>query len=156
LYNPDVKVIFAYTGSWDDVVKGKELTRSMIDQGADIIYTQSGQVNVGAVEAAAEAGKYAIGGAVDMWQTAPDSVISSALASPGYYVDNLIKMLVSGALQEKGGEIIVLGVKDGVEDLAPYHNFDSKISQDIKDKVAKARQDVIDGKVQKPSDVRAQ
>ena len=52
--NPDVKALLAYSGSWDDVVKGKEMVRSMIEQGADIIYTQSGQVNVGAVEAAKE------------------------------------------------------------------------------------------------------
>lgn len=146
--NPEVEIIHAFVGSWDDVVKGKELVKSMISQGADVIYTQSGQVNVGAVEAAKEGGALAIGGVVDMWDVAPDTVVSSAIASPSAYVDNLIKMLVEGTLE--GGKTYVLGVKDGVEDLAPYHEFEDKLSDEVKQKVQEARQLLIDGKIPTP------
>ncbi|NMC79269.1 MAG: BMP family ABC transporter substrate-binding protein [Chloroflexi bacterium] len=148
--NPDVEIIHTYVGSWDDVVKGKELVKSMISQGADVIYTQSGQVNVGAVEAAAEGGVMAIGGVVDMWDVAPDTVVSSALANPGAYVTQLIDMLVEGRLE--GGKLYVMGVKDGLEDLAPYHNFEDKISDDVKEKVQEVRQMLVDGKVPTPSE----
>jgi basic membrane protein A len=38
--------------------------------------------------------------------------------------------------------------------IAPFHDFDSKISQDIKDKVAQLTKDIISGalKVESPSD----
>jgi len=145
--NPSAKIIHAYVGSWDDVVKGKELVRSMVQQGADIIYTQAGQVNVGAIEACKEAGVYAIGAIRDMWDVAPDTVISSAMSPPGALITNMIKQLTEGAL--KGGTY-VLGVKDGAEDLAPYHNFEDKIPEEVKKKVAEVRQALIDGKIEPP------
>ncbi|MCL2490882.1 MAG: BMP family ABC transporter substrate-binding protein, partial [Propionibacteriaceae bacterium] len=38
--------------------------------------------------------------------------------------------------------------------IAPFHNFDSKIPQDVKDKVTQLQQDIISGKlvVSSPSD----
>jgi len=149
--NPKVQMVSAFVGSWDDVVKGKELVASMISQGADVIYTQAGQTNEGAIQAAKEGGVLAIGGVVDMYSVAPDTVVSSAIASPGAYVDTLIKWLVEGNLQAQGGKTLFLGVKAGVEDLAPFHNFDSKIPQETKDKIAKARQALIDGIIPTPA-----
>lgn len=146
--NPDVKVLHAFTGSFEDVVKGKELARSMIKEGADVIYCQSGQANVGAIEAAQEAGVYAMGAMVDLWEVAPDTVVSSALLSPGQYLEIMIKMYVDGTIE--GGKTYVMGVRDGIEDLAPYHNFEDKIPQEAKDKVLKVRQDLIDGKIPEP------
>ncbi|MBE3580565.1 MAG: BMP family protein [Thermoanaerobacteraceae bacterium] len=146
--NPNVEVLHSFVGNWNDVVKGKELVRSMVKQGADVIYTQSGQVNVGAVEAAKEAGVYAIGSMVDMWEIAPDTVVASAIAPPGALLEKLIDMYMEGTLE---GKRYVFGIKDGVEDLSPYHNFEDKLSQEVKDKVAVVRQKLIEGKVPEPS-----
>jgi basic membrane protein A and related proteins len=151
LYNTKVEVIHAFTGSWSDVVKGKELVKSMITQGADVVFTNSGEVNTGAIQAAQEGKIMAIGSVNDLYAVAPDTVVSSAIASPGAYVDLLIKWTTQGTFANNGGKALYLGVKDGIEDLAPFHNFDSKISQDIKDKYQKARQDLIDGKVKEPT-----
>ncbi len=146
--NPDVKASHAFVGSWDDVVKGKELVKSMVSQGVDVVYTQSGQVNVGAVEAAAEEGILAIGSIVDMSDVAPDTVVSSAVASPGGYVDYMITRYLDGTL-EPG--VYRLGVADGIEDLAPYHNFEDKLPQEVKDRVAEIRQALIDGEIEEPT-----
>jgi basic membrane protein A len=146
--NSGVKVIHAFVGDWNDVVKGKELVKSMVKEGADVIYTQSGQVNVGAIEAAAESGILAIGSIVDMHDIAPDTVVSSAVAPPGAMVSNMIEMFINGTLE---GKLYEMGIKDGVEDLAPYHNFEDKLPQEVKDQIQEIRQDIIDGKITKPT-----
>ncbi|HSM56296.1 MAG TPA: BMP family protein [Candidatus Sulfomarinibacteraceae bacterium] len=146
--NPDVEASHAFVGSWDDVVKGKELVRSMVNQGVDVVYTQSGQVNVGAVEAAAEEGILAIGSIVDMSYVAPDTVVSSAVASPGGYVEYMISGYLDGTLEPR---VYRLGIADGIEDLAPYHNFEDRLPQEVKDRVAEIRQQIIDGDVPEPT-----
>lgn len=146
--NSNVEVIHAFVGSWNDVVKGKELVKSMVKEGVDVVYTQCGQVNTGAVEACAEAGILAIGAIVDMHHIAPDTVVSSAIAPPGAMVSNMISMFLDGTLEGKAYE---MGVKDGVEDLAPFYNFEDKLSQEVKDKINQVRQDIIDGKITKPT-----
>ncbi|MFW5942716.1 MAG: BMP family protein [Chloroflexota bacterium] len=146
--NPDVEASHAFVGSWDDVVKGKELVRSMVNQGVDVVYTQSGQVNVGAVEAAAEEGILAIGSIVDMSRVAPDTVVSSAVASPGGYVEYMIDGYLDGTLEPR---VYRLGIADGIEDLAPYHNFEDTLPQETKDRVAEIRQQIIDGEIPEPA-----
>jgi len=146
--NPDVQVIHAYVGSWDDVVKGKELVRSMVGEGADIIYTQCGQVNVGAVEAAAEAGIMAIGSMVDMTDVDPQTVIASAVSPPGAYVTMAIETFLSNEME---GKSYVLGVKDGAEDLVYNPFFEEQFSKEILDTVQLEKERLIQGEVEEPT-----
>ncbi|HEY3316640.1 MAG TPA: BMP family protein [Bacillota bacterium] len=148
VYNPKAKATRTFTGSWNDSVKGKELTKAMIRDGVDVVFTNAGQSSMGGLEAAKEGGILAIAAPNDLWQVAPDTIVTSAISSSGAMLRNLVEMYVKKTFE---GKVYVMGVKSGVEDLTPYHNFDSKLSKDIKDKVAKVRQDLIDGKVTKPT-----
>ncbi|MEL7609843.1 MAG: BMP family protein [Bacillota bacterium] len=144
--NPDVEMIHAFVGSFNDVVKGKELVASMIEQGVDVLYSQSGAVNAGAVEACKEAGIKAIGAIVDMSSLAPDTVLASAMLPPG----NILRMIVEGYLDGsmKGSpNVLVYGLKEGVEELRFNEQLKSTIPQDVLTAIDKARQDVIDGVV---------
>ena len=57
--NPDAKVIQNMTGTtpaaWNDPVKGAELTKAQIAQGADVIYAAAGGTGIGVLQAAADA-----------------------------------------------------------------------------------------------------
>lgn len=63
--NPDATVIRNYTGdtpaAWNDPTKGAEITRTQIDQGADVVFHAAGGTGVGVLQAAADAGKLGIG-----------------------------------------------------------------------------------------------
>lgn len=147
VYNPKAKATHTFSGSWNDSVKAKEMTQALIRDGVDVVFTNAGQSSMGGLEAAKEAKILAIAAPNDLWQVAPDTVVTSAISSSGAQLRNLVEMYVNKSLE---GKVYVMGIKSGVEDLAPYHNFDSKLSQEIKDKVAKVRQDLIDGKVTQP------
>ena len=65
-----------------------------------------------------------------------------------------IKAAVDGTF--KGGENQVFGLKEDGVGLAPYHDFDAKVPQTIKDAVDKATADIIAGTVTVPDDTVAQ
>jgi len=63
--NADIKVLQNMTGStpaaFGNPSKGAELTRSQMESGADVIFAAAGGTGNGVYQAAADAGKYAIG-----------------------------------------------------------------------------------------------
>jgi basic membrane lipoprotein Med (substrate-binding protein (PBP1-ABC) superfamily) len=42
------------------------------------------------------------------------------------------------------------GIADGIIDIAPYHALEAEIPQEVRDKIARARQDIISGKLVVP------
>jgi len=146
--NPDAKVIAVYAGSFNDQAKGKELGLSLINQGASIIFPVAGATGLGTIQAAKEKGALVIGVDQDQFLSVPDAA-DSILTSVVKRVDEAVYQTIKNELDGKfaGGTNTSFGLKEGGVALAPYHNFDSKIPQAIKDKVDAAKKDIIDGKV---------
>lgn len=144
-YNPDIEILHLFTGSFDDVVKAKEMATAAIKDGADIVYANCGLGTTGAIEAAKENNTYAIGSSVDRSSLAPDLVLTSNILDSGRYITIAVEGLINGDLE--WGKVYVLGVKDGVEYLAPFNNA---VPQDVKDEVDKAIQDLVNGNVETP------
>ncbi|MRS12521.1 MAG: BMP family ABC transporter substrate-binding protein [Actinobacteria bacterium] len=150
--NPDVQVISLYTGSFTDQAKGKELGLSLIDQGADVIYAAAGACGTGTVQACQEKGALFIGVDADQYLTIEgtgDVMLTSMMKRVDNAVFQTIEAAVNGDL--KTGENQVFGLKEGGVELAPFHDFDSKVPQAIKDAVEKATADIIDGKITVPT-----
>lgn len=143
-FNPEVVALHTFTGSWDDSVKAKELAIAMAQDGVDIILTQSGQANVGAVEGCQEKGIFAIGAPNDFSDIAPETVIATSLIPSGAQLYHLAHLVNDG--QREGG-FLELGVKEGAEDLVIHHEY----SQEILDKVDQVRQDLVNKKIERPS-----
>ncbi|HUF40208.1 MAG TPA: BMP family ABC transporter substrate-binding protein [Anaerolineales bacterium] len=132
--NPDINIISTYHPGGLDVAFtdpewGATTARQALDQGADVIFGAGGKTGNGALqETAAVAGAYCIGVDTDQWETVPeahDCLVSSAmkLITPGVF--DLIVASSEGSLP--GGNAV------GSVGLAPFHDFDGQISQEIKD-----------------------
>lgn len=149
--NPDVQVISLYTGNFTDQAKGKELGLSLIDQKADVIYAAAGACGLGTIQACQEKGALFIGVDADQFNTVPGSgnvMLTSMMKRVDVAVFQTVKAAVDGTF--KGGQNQVFGLKEGGVELAPFHDFDSKVPQDIKDAVKKATDDITGGKVTVP------
>ncbi len=144
-YNPDIEILHLFTGSFDDVVKAKEMATAAIKDGADIVYANCGLGTAGAIEAAKENSTFAIGSSVDRNSLAPELVLTSNILDSGRYITIAVEGIINGDLE--WGKVYVLGVEEGVEYLAPFNNA---VPQDLKDEVEKATQELIDGKVETP------
>ncbi len=150
--NPDIKVISTYhpgelSQAFVDPEWGAATAKQAMDQGADVVFGAGGMTGNGALQevaAAAEAGKevYCIGVDTDQWETLPAAhpcLVSSAmkLITPG--VAELIKMAYEGNFP--GGNYV------GDVGLAPFHDFEDKVPQDVKDLLKKVREGLMNGSI---------
>jgi len=138
--NPNVKVLKIYqpeSGAKDfnDPDWGKQQGVTFIGQKADILFGVGGNTGNGALLAAKEANKMCIGVDVDQFVSYPD-VDSCLITSAEKHLDLAVKTAIANAVhgQFKNGVLTFEIANDGIG-LAPYHNFDSQISPDIKAKM---------------------
>ena len=103
--NPDCEVVVRCANSFNDAALGKSIANQMHKDGIDVIFTAAGAVGTGAIEAAKENGKMAIGVDTDQNVLAPDNVITSAVKNVDVSVIDLVGQLVDGSY--KGGQVIV-------------------------------------------------
>ena len=115
--------------AWNDPVKGGELAKSQIDQGADIVYAAAGGTGIGVLQAAADAGKLGIG--VDSNQNGlhPGKVLTSMLKRVDVAVYKSFMDAKNGTL--KAG-IQVLGLKEDGVGYAMDDNNKALITAEVK------------------------
>jgi basic membrane protein A len=81
--NPDATVIANFTGTtpaaWNDPVRGGEIAKSQMAQGADVIYAAAGGTGIGVLQAVADEGKLSIGVDSNQNYLHPGSVLTSML-----------------------------------------------------------------------------
>jgi basic membrane protein A len=145
--NPDIKTLNVYIPSFTDPAKGKETAQSMIDQGCDVVFGVGGNTGNGGLLAAKEKGLMAIGVDVDQYLTYPevkDALLSSAAKNVDVAVYNYLKDFTAGTA--KAG-VITANLANGGIGLAPYHDWDSKIPQSVKDKITEATDGLKSGKL---------
>lgn len=154
--NPDVKVISLYAGKFDDQAKGKELGLSLIASKADVVFAAAGQTGIGTFTACKESKKALfIGVDTDQFNTLTDpgdTILTSAMKNIDTAAFSVVKQASEGTFP--GGQNLSFGIKEDGVGLAPYHDFDSKVPQAIKDAVAKATADIKAGTITVPETVK--
>ena len=98
--NPKAQIIPNYIGvtgtAWNDPVKGKELARTQIEKGADIIFTAAGNSGLGAFDAVEQYGKDANGHALK-FVIGVDS--DQNWVKPGYVLTSMVKRVDNAVYQ---------------------------------------------------------
>jgi basic membrane protein A len=137
-----------FTGDFSDQDKGKQFGQNLIDEGADIIMPVAGPVGLGTAAAVKEnPGVMLIGVDTDWYVSAPeysDIVLTSVLKHLELSVQSAVKALVDGSFT---GGLQVATLANGEIGIAPFHDFDSQVSQALKDEIAQVTQDIISGKI---------
>ena len=144
--NPDINVVANMTGTtpaaWNDPVKGSELTKAQISQGADVVYAAAGGTGVGVLQTAADEGILSIGVDSNQNHLHPGKVLTSMLKRVDVAVYEAMK---AGEDVETG--VFVMGLSEDGVGYAMDENNAPLVSDDMKAAVDKARQDIIDGNV---------
>ena len=147
--NPDIKILQSFAGSWTDPLKGKELTLAQFDQGADIVMNVASGTGPGILEAAKEAGKYAIGVDLDQDNDQPGSVLTSMVKRVDSAVYLTIQSAVEGNFQ--GGSTKYLSLAENGVSLTDFsvmkEHLGDKFPQEIVDKVDELAKKIIDGEI---------
>ena len=138
----------SFTQSFDDQALGKQQAQQFIDQGADIIMPVAGPVGLGAAAAAKADGKtYIVGVDSDWYESAPDYksiVLTSVMKEIGASVEQAITDSVNGKFSATP---YVGTLENGGVSIAPFHEFDSKVPQDLKDELTKLTDQIKKGEL---------
>lgn len=143
--DPDVEVIRAYSESFGDPSKGRELTLAMYDQGADIVYQVAGGTGEGVFRAAEESERYAIGVDSNQDYIKPGYILTSMLKRGDIAVYDVISRLVDGTLE--GGSIVEYGLAEDGVGLSPMEYTKDDIPQEYLDKIAELREMIVNGEI---------
>jgi basic membrane protein A len=144
--NPDAKVVANMTGTtpaaWNDPVKGSELTKAQISQGADVVYAAAGGTGVGVLQTAADEGILSIGVDSNQNYLHPGKVLTSMLKR----VDNAVyEAMKAGTDLETGFN--VMGIANGGIDYAMDEHNASLVSDEMKMKVDAAKAAIASGEL---------
>ncbi|MEL7344572.1 MAG: BMP family ABC transporter substrate-binding protein [Pseudomonadota bacterium] len=98
--NPDIEVVANMTGTtpaaWNDPVKGGELTKAQISQGADVVFAAAGGTGVGVLQAAADGDILSIGVDSNQNYLYPGQVLTSMLKRVDQAVYDVFEAGVEG------------------------------------------------------------
>ncbi|WP_039018659.1 BMP family lipoprotein [Halocynthiibacter namhaensis] len=145
--NPDATVIQNMTGTtpaaWNDPVKGGELTRAQISQGADVIFAAAGGTGLGVLQTAADEGVLSIGVDSNQNHLHSGSVLTSMLKR----VDNAVYDVFSAAEELETGVTLSMGLSNaGVGFSLDEHN-DALITAEMRTAVEAASAKIIAGEI---------
>ncbi len=143
--NPDITIVANMTGTtpsaWNDPVRGSELAKAQIAQGADIIYAAAGGTGVGVLQTAADEGILSIGVDSNQNHLHPGSVLTSMLKRVDVAVYDA---MIAGADLETGGFRIMDLAAEGVGYALDEHNA-ALVSDEMKAAVDAAAANIISG-----------
>lgn len=138
--NADVQCRFSFIGSFFDPPKAKEAALAQIEAGVDVVYAE----RFGVIEAAAEKGALAISNMSDQHELAPDTVITGPVWDMWPTVNHVIRQVQADVFtaQDFGG-FSYMG--KGGSYLAPYHGWEDKLPEGVKQLVAERTEEILAG-----------
>jgi len=143
----DIEVFSQYVGNFTDAQKGKSITTTMFQNGADVVFHAAGGAGDGVIEAAKEADKYAIGVDRDQNALAPDNVLTSAMKNADVAVYEVVQSMKDGKFE--GGKTIEFGLADsGAVGIAP--TSDKNVKPEILKSVEEISKKIVDGEIKVP------
>lgn len=149
--NPEAQVLDLFhpedpTVGFDDIPWGTEAAVTHMTAGADVVFTAAGDTGRGALVAVAnraadvEQPLYCIGVDTDQWLTAPQAracLVSSAMKSIPEAVDEVVTQVLAG--EPPAGNYL------GPVGLAPFHDFEDSIADDIRAELDQVAADLVSG-----------
>jgi basic membrane protein A len=106
-----------YVGEFDNAEKGRMLAETQYTLGVDVIYQVAGRCGLGALEAAAEFGRWIISTGGDHSDLAPHAVLTSRIKNVGKPIQDVIQAVIEDRFE--GGVVKSYGFAEGGLMMAP-------------------------------------
>jgi len=137
-----------FTGDFENQDNGRRVTEDFISEGADIILPVAGPVGLGAAAAAQDAG------GVDLIWVDTDGCVSASEFCP-LFLTSIMKNMNTAVFDQVSAEVdgtfeggLYVGTLENAGvGIAPYHDFDSVVPQELKDQITALQAGIIDGSV---------
>jgi basic membrane protein A len=137
-----------FVGNFNDTEAAKRLTENMMDEGADIILPQSGVEALAASAAMKQrGGVMAIGADADQFladKASGQVYLTTIMKQLNISIVEAAKAVAGGTF--KGGTYTATLATGGLK-LAPFHDYDSAVSADLKAELEQIQKDIASGKI---------
>lgn len=139
-----------FTGNFDSLDDGRTFAQNLYDEGADIVMPVAGPVGLGSAALAMELGAdnlKIVGVDADQALTDPERsgvYLTSVLKRMDATVQEVIKSTMDGTFE--GGNVVGTLANDGVG-LAPFHDLDAAVSDDLKAELETLKAGIVDGSI---------
>ena len=151
--DPDAVVTVTYVSgapdaaAFNDPAGGQSIAQQLLlqDPEIDVMFQVAGKTGNGVLQAACDAGIYAIGVDVDQAVSAPETAactLTSAEKKLEVTVSNAIQRIAAG--EDQGGALY-FDISDGSVGISPFYEFESLITQETQDALAAATAGLADG-----------
>jgi basic membrane lipoprotein Med (substrate-binding protein (PBP1-ABC) superfamily) len=149
---PEVTVLEAYVGNWEDVSAAKEATAAQVRRGVDFVLHNADAAGLGVFRAAEEATRperpvYVFGSNKDQAGVAPKVVLASA-------VIDIPRAFVAVAREVRDGtfrpRVIELGMADGIVSLAWNPALAAQVPAEVRERLDRLQAGIVDGSVRVP------
>lgn len=145
---PDAEVMQAYIGNFEDVAAAKENALAQIRRGADVLIHNADAASFGLFQAVRESpGVLALGANKDQNAVAPDVIVASATLDVPHALLVMARTVRDGRF-EPG--VRLLGIRDGVVDLAYNDALLGRVPEALRRRIALARDSIIAGTLRVP------
>ena len=136
----------SFTEDFEDKTKGQNVGEQLIQQGADIIMPVAGPAGLGGLQAAQEADVRGIWVDTDGFESTEygDILLTSVVKGLDVAVTDAIEESASGTFSN---EVFSGTLENGGVSLAPYHDFEDQIDQEVKDQIEELKQQIISGDI---------
>lgn len=139
---PDIQVQVIFIGNFNDAQKAYDLTKTAIENGANVVYNVAGPAGLGILKGAADANKYAIGVDSDQNGLHPKNVLASMLKQIGNSIYDSIGQVRGG--KAEFGKLKIYGLAN--EGVGLVYN-DALVPAPVKAKVDAAKAKVVNGEL---------
>jgi basic membrane protein A len=139
-----------FTNNFDSLDDGRAFAQNLYDEGADIVMPVAGPVGLGSAALASELGTdklKIIGVDVDQYVTDPEHqgvYLTSVEKKMDATVKQAIQMAMDGTFE---GGVVVGTLSNGGVGLAPFHDLDSAVSDELKGELDTIGQGIMDGSI---------
>ncbi len=147
-YGKSVSVSGANSQSFADAQEGSRLAESLINNGSEVIFACAGETGNGALSKARSVNKTAIGVDTDQYLSFPhvgNILLTSCMKRLDEAVYSEIISITEGTF--RGGQTLVYNLKNKGVDIAPYHDFEQLVPDNIKQAVLNIKQGIIQGTI---------
>lgn len=127
--NPNITILANNTGDFNDVAGAKNLAKTMVSRGADVLAPMANQASLGVMEAAEEEGVKAVGSGANQETVAPHAAVVAIMKDTSIAYEAAYKTYLDKAVPK---EVIRMGAAQGVVHVGDYY---LDVPQDVKDKL---------------------
>ncbi|HSB65228.1 MAG TPA: BMP family ABC transporter substrate-binding protein [Anaerolineales bacterium] len=150
--NENITTIISYTNDFNYPELGAQYAQGMIAQGADVVFAAAGLTGSGAILTATQSGVWAIGVDTDQYYsvflsgtiTGSNYLLTSAMKRLDNAVFYTISDVVSGTFSSG---IIIYDLAAGGVGLAPFHETEEAIHNDVRIMLDMVKMAILDGRI---------